>query len=50
MIKLEKLDLKKVVSPDASPTSGGKSIERKKSLKMHEKSPTKKGLEISKIN
>lgn len=38
-------------SPDDSPTrSGGKSSERKKALKMHEKSPTKKSVDISKIN
>jgi len=50
MLKCDTKSIELDDSPENSPTkSGGKSSDRKKS-KLHEKSPTKKSVDISKIN
>ena len=50
MLKCDTKSLDLEDSPENSPTkSGGKSSDRKKT-KLHEKSPTKKSVDISKIN
>jgi hypothetical protein len=52
MLKCDTTRTEALDSPEGSPTksNGGKSSDRKKTLKLHEKSPTKKGVDISKIN
>jgi len=51
MLKCDTKRTEPLDSPEGSPTkSGGKSSDRKKSLKLHEKSPTKKSMDHSKIN
>ena len=51
MLKCDTTRKEELDSPSGSPTkSGGRSSDRKKTLKLHDKSPTKKGVDISKIN
>lgn len=51
MLKCDTKRKEPIESPEGSPTKlGGKSSERKKTLKLHEKSPTKKSVDINKIN
>jgi len=51
MLKCDTKTKEPLDSPVSSPTKiGGKSSDRKKAYKLHEKSPTKKNVDISKIN